>query len=190
MAVDPRHELPPVADWPPFREDFEAIGFDPARKARQKRRSEETNQVLMGVVAALGSGLIVVLTWLGIAFALTGEAFPRDMGDGKWAQTDAATRHWFRTQLVPRGEHKGTSCCSAADGASAEEDIRAGVYWVRFAACDYYNPSVCIQVDWQPVPGDAVLDGPNHRGVPIVWWYFSEDTKGYRIRCYAPGPKV
>lgn len=114
-------------------------------------------------------------------------AFPREQYPGQYAQLDPAIGKWFRDQKVP-----GTSrsCCSEADGASAEEDIRQGKYWVRFTAKQYNDGAPPIEIDsgWMQVPDEAVIDNePNLNGGAIVWWGWQDRLF---IRCFVPGAKV
>ncbi len=104
----------------------------------------------------------------------------RDL-EGKYAQADPALKRWFNDQKIPGS---GASCCSQADGITAEEDIRNGDYWVRFEANG-------VLLNWMKVPKEAVLNTPNLRGVPVVWWTITDETSGAAtvIRCYSPGPK-
>lgn len=117
----------------------------------------------------------------------------------KWrpevAQLDPEEQQWFSQQYIPRGEHKGGSCCSLADGTYAQEDIRydekgEGHYWTRFhyGRYNYLQQWKDIgESDWMQVPDDAVInDKPNRHGSPAVWYYFDNQDK-VMIRCYAPG---
>ncbi len=108
----------------------------------------------------------------------------RELYPGQYAQVDPAERAWFSDQKVP-GTH--SSCCSQADGVTAEEDIRDGHYWARFVYQQWQNDKhMYLQKDsgWMQVPDAAILD-TNHQGAPIVWWYIPADQ--VMIRCYARG---
>jgi hypothetical protein len=108
----------------------------------------------------------------------------REQYPGQYSQVDPAVRQWFRNQVSPKTK---INCCSEADGAYAEEDIRAGHYWVRFTAKSYDGSSE-VQSEWMEVPDDVVINDPNRNGAPVVWWHYLDfDLK---IRCYAPGGKV
>lgn len=94
-----------------------------------------------------------------------------------------ADRDWFRSQRVPG---KGYSCCSEADGAQAQEDIRGEHYRVRFTARRYADGSFEDEDSgWVDVPDDAVIREPNRHGVPVVWYHWVGLV--LKIRCYAPG---
>ena len=110
---------------------------------------------------------------------LTAPALARD--GGRWAQSDPATREWFRSQKVPAGPHAGTSCCSEADGVYAEEDIEDGQYVVTFEAHGR-------QVKRMRVPEDRVIREPNRHGRAVVWFWFENAEP--RIRCFIPGGGV
>ncbi len=107
----------------------------------------------------------------------------RDL-DGRYA--NSPHRAWYEAQLVPGGRMKGQSCCTVADGAIAEEDIREGQYWTQWTVD--YGAGKILHFPWMPVPHDVVLQGPNPRGHPVVWW-FTENGKP-TIRCYAPGAGI
>ncbi len=109
---------------------------------------------------------------------LTTVAQARDP-DGRYSQVDPKLKKWFEEQTIP-GTNR--SCCSQADGATAEEDIRGNDYWVKFEAEGFV-------VGWMKVPASAVLDTPNLRGVPVAWWGKGEEGE-IVVRCYSPGPKT
>jgi hypothetical protein len=102
---------------------------------------------------------------------LCAPALARD--NGQYENVSPDIRQWFRAQKSPR---TGGLCCNEADGMYAEEEIRNGTYWTRFAI---------TRGEWVPVPWDVVIKNPNRNGAPVVWWYF-QDGK-LQIRCYAPG---
>jgi hypothetical protein len=106
----------------------------------------------------------------------------RELTPGQYAQVDPVVREWFRNQLSPR---TGGNCCSEADGAYAEEDIRAGDYWTRWPLSEGR---------WYQVPDDVVIHDPNRNGAPVVWWYSeinpATGANELKIRCYAPGGGV
>lgn len=139
--------------------------------------------------------LIVILMGLGLH-----AAFGRTLYPGQWAQVDPAERAWFKAQKSPQ---TGVPCCDESDGTYAEEDLREGHYWTRFAwkRCTYqgalvppstppWNGMECEDViaDWMPVPDEVVIHNPNRHGAPVVWW--SVDGAKPYIRCYAPGGGV
>lgn len=109
---------------------------------------------------------------------LVDRAIGRELYPGQYAQVDPATREWFRSQRVPGGERVGQSCCSEADGTTAEEDIRGDHYWIRFQARG-------IDSGWMQVPDEVVIHEPNRHGAPVVWWFYNNGKPA--IRCYAPG---
>jgi hypothetical protein len=114
----------------------------------------------------------------------------RTLYPGQYAQVDPAQRQWFQSQEVPAGAAKGSSCCSEADGATAEEEIRGDHYWVRFTYKRWNSTTKMYDdadADWMQVPDDAILP-TNHNGSPIVWWWIvGGDLK---IRCYARGSGI
>jgi len=100
-------------------------------------------------------------------------ALARD--DGRFSHSPTDVRDWFRSQKSPvSGEH----CCDEADGTYVEEDIRQGHYWVRWSTVG----------QWQRVPDEVIIHGPNRVGLPVVWWHY--DDRGVRIRCFVPGGKT
>jgi len=108
----------------------------------------------------------------------------RTLYPGQWAQVDPAEREWFRSQTAPNSK---IPCCSEADGTYAEEDIRDGHYWTRFAwhySPNGVQPEIEMHSDWMEVPDEVVIKDSNRHGAPVVWWV--KDYK-LRIRCYAPG---
>jgi hypothetical protein len=107
-------------------------------------------------------------------FVLCVPALARD--NGQYNSVSPEVREWFRMQKSPK---TGGLCCNEADGTYAEEDIRNGVYWTRFAL---------TKGEWIPVPADVVIKDPNRNGAPVAWWYL-QDGK-VQIRCYAPGGGV
>lgn len=99
----------------------------------------------------------------------------------EYSQLDPALRQWYRDQRNPKTT---IPCCSEADGAQAQEDIRQDSYWVRFEARG-------IDSGWMEVPADSVLKTPNLHRRPVVWWYFDGgivSVQTLKIQCYAPGP--
>lgn len=138
--------------------------------------------VAIGVLA-----LAILLVWFF-------EAHGRMLYPGQFDAVPQQIRDWFVAQLIPRGPHKGESCCSNADGVTAEEDIRGNEYWVRFRIARSLNgaddPYV---VEWMRVPDDAVLTTPNLSGAPRVWHmesWIQGEPRDIKILCYAPGPKM
>ena len=123
--------------------------------------------------------ILIIVGW--IIYVLPAEG--RDL-KGEYA--NSPLRPWYEAQHVPGGRFKGQSCCTVADGADAQEDIREGQYWTTWTVKHPGGKEVVYP--WQPVPPEAVLTGPNPRGVPIVWW-FLENAKAV-IRCFAPGVKM
>jgi hypothetical protein len=100
-------------------------------------------------------------------------ALARD--DGRFNQLPVDLRAWFRSQKSPvTGEY----CCDEADGTYVEEDIREGHYWVRWSTV----------WQWQRVPDEVIINGPNRVGLPVVWWHY--DHRGVSIRCFVPGGKT
>lgn len=118
----------------------------------------------------------------------------------EYAQLDPLDQQWFSQQNIP-GTDK--SCCSAADGAKAEETLCPGSndiacpagevgYWARFHISQPFDEEsgtsgLELDVDWMRVPDAAVLSSSNRHGVPVVWWWFENGKPA--IRCYAPGAK-
>jgi hypothetical protein len=109
----------------------------------------------------------------------------------QFAQFSEPDRDWLRNQHSPA---TGINCCSEADGALAEQDIRGGHYWVRFHWRNWNAASLQwedLQQDWMEVPNEVVIHDPNRHGAPVVWWYPSYPgggtTAAAKIRCFAPG---
>ena len=120
---------------------------------------------------------------IGSVMLLSAVAQARD--NGQWAQSDPATREWFRSQRNPTTK---VPCCSEADGTYAEEDIRGDDYWARFTyqRWDMSGKKYASEVsEWMRVPPETVIHDPNRHGSPVVWWYFVDGKPG--IRCFAPG---
>jgi hypothetical protein len=117
---------------------------------------------------------------------LAGRSYGRTLYPGQWAQVDPETRKWFNSQVVPGGSYKGSSCCSLADGAYAEEDIRGDHYWTRFT---YSLLGVDHDTGWMEVPDNAVIHNPNRHGRTVVWYGVDDDIGDVSIfiRCFAPG---
>lgn len=71
----------------------------------------------------------------------------------------------------------GVGCCSTADGfpADVQWDTKANKY------------RVFLKGEWHVVPDNALLDGPNKMGHPMVWWFTDDDTNAPVIRCFLPG---
>jgi hypothetical protein len=118
--------------------------------------------------------------------------YGRELYPGQYAQVDPDVRQWFKDQKSPKTH---ISCCSEADGSYAEEEIRDGHYWTRFAWRFAFNGAYQeMHSDWMEVPDDVVIHDPNRHGAPVVWWTWESgmtpDIAKPRIRCYAPGGKV
>jgi hypothetical protein len=96
-------------------------------------------------------------------------ALARD--NGQYENVTPDVRAWFRSQKSPK---TGALCCNEADGLYAEEDIRDGHYWARWAGGN-----------WEPVPDEVVIHEANPHGAPVVWWYIEKGE--VKIRCFAPG---
>ncbi len=112
---------------------------------------------------------------LALAFALLAStALARD--NGRWRELPDDVREWLRSQKIPGGKGAGHPCCDAADGEEVQEDIREGRYWIKGGAAF---------ADWTIVPEQAVINGPNKYGQPVVWRSPSSFTPV--IYCYAPG---
>ena len=108
-----------------------------------------------------------------VASILICPAIARD--DGRFNHLPVDLRDWFRSQQSPVS---GERCCDEADGTYVEEDIREGHYWVRWSTV----------WQWQRVPDEVIINGPNRVGLPVVWWHY--DHLGVRIRCFVPGGKT
>ena len=121
-----------------------------------------------------------------LIFAASQTGKTREVYEGQYAQVDPSTRQWFRDQKVPGTNRQ---CCSEADGAYAEEEIRKGHYWVNFVARQHNEgaPPTVIQSGWMLVPDEAVIHEPNRHGAQVVWWGWQDRLF---IRCYAPGGGV
>lgn len=124
--------------------------------------------------------LLVVPVLLVLTFV---ETAARD--NGQWAQSDPAERQWFREQHNPK---TNIPCCSQADGADAQEDIRGEHYWTRYTASYQGADGAWRAQDsgWVEVPDDAVIRGPNKHGSPVVWYYLVPNGD-LTIRCFMPG---
>ena len=115
---------------------------------------------------------------LAIALLLSSQALARD--DGRWAQADPKMKNWFKDQKIPGGQGRGTPCCNESDGTFAEEWMKDGRYYTRWAE----HP------EWMLVPEEVVIYGPNYHGSPVVWWtktYSNGVRTSVSIRCYVPG---
>src|ERR1700722_896329 len=80
----------------------------------------------------------------------------------EYAQLPSDLQQWYREQRNPTTK---VPCCSEADGARAQEDVRGDRYWIRFEARG-------VDSGWQEVPFEVILLTPNRNGAPVVWWYF------------------
>ena len=107
--------------------------------------------------------------------ALLGPAWATD--HGQLGPISPEIRTWARTL-----ENKlKMGCCASADGwkpEAVEYDIAADHYRVR------------IEGEWHDVPADALLDGPNKFGFPMVWYYrtyLNGEKSALYIRCFLPG---
>jgi hypothetical protein len=144
------------------------------------------DSIQAGILLALAASVILLVLFR----PLPGHG--REFYSGQYAQVDPAIRQWFRDQKSPR---TGIPCCSEADGAYAEEDIRDGHYRARFTWRSCYARE-CHDLDsgWMDVPDDVVIHDPNRRGAPVVWWFRGSSTDpthpAVGIRCYAPGSGV
>lgn len=136
---------------------------------------------MLRVATALG-----VCAVAGVAFAAQ-QSWGREQYPGQYAQVDPAIKKWFNEQKIPGTDE---SCCSAADGVYAEEDIRGGHYWTRFVAIQHNYGAPPIETDsgWVQVPDEVVIHDPNRHGAPVVWWWLSNGRPV--VRCFAPGGGV
>jgi hypothetical protein len=106
-----------------------------------------------------------------------GDQLARAEDHGQLGTISPEVRAWASTLENKRSQ----GCCSSADGWKPEEteyDIVAGRYRVR------------IEGRWYDVPDEAVLQGPNKFGFPVVWYYRSWDNgiqASIQIRCFIPG---
>src|ERR1700746_1656308 len=102
---------------------------------------------------------------IGVAMLVSAPAVAGDYGR-QWAQSQGLSdqeKQWFRQQTVPGGGSKGTSCCSAADGVYAEEDIRDGHYWTRFQYQKWdYSMSRNVDANSGWMPGHAGVIIPSN----------------------------
>jgi hypothetical protein len=114
-----------------------------------------------------------------IAVILAALGFAARAHDGvSHANLDPDERNWFGDQKIPEGPNRGNSCCSQADGDYAEEDIRDGHYWARWAL---------TKGAWIEVPDEAVIRKPNLHGRAAVWWGGDTYNKTIYIRCFIAG---
>jgi hypothetical protein len=91
-------------------------------------------------------------------------AYARD--DGRYA--DNPLKPWFDSLKSKNG-----FCCSEADGAPTEYDLREDQYWVP------------IDGVWTAVPQEAVITEPNKLGRAMLWL-----TNQRKIRCFLPASGV
>lgn len=139
--------------------------------------------ILSGLLPVIGrpqhsrastTNLIAPTTLLSM-IAPSGAAFATD--HGQLGPVSPEIRTWAGT-LENKRE---VGCCASADGwkpEAIEYDIAADHYRVR------------IDGEWHEVPADAVLDGPNKFGFPVVWYYrtyLNGEKSMVYIRCFLPG---
>lgn len=117
--------------------------------------------------------LIAIILLLMLVYASGRELYP-----GQYDSVDADTQKWFRSQRVPNGQDRGSSCCSAADGTYVEEDIRNGHYWAKGGPFK----------EFVQVPDEVVIPEGNRNGAPVLWYFHQNGIP--QIRCYAPGGGV
>jgi hypothetical protein len=131
---------------------------------------EQADSVIGAVLAIIG----VFVAVMGIAFlvfiiiASLADAHMHDRAD---------LDDWFG-QLHDK---KGASCCSTTDGTTIKD-----ADWDAFEDADgkpHYR--VMMEGEWQVVPDDKVLDGPNKYGTTMVWYW--RDNGKIKIRCFMPG---
>jgi hypothetical protein len=139
--------------------------------------------------AALATIPLAALIVTGGFLLLPTAGHGRTLYPGQWAQVDPAERKWFNSQVVPSGSYKGSSCCSSADGAYAEEEIRGEHYWTRFT---YVYAGAEYDSGWREVPDNVVIHDPNRHGRTVVWYGVDDDTgeASVFLRCFAPGGGV
>jgi hypothetical protein len=124
----------------------------------------------------------VIIVVLSLAAAHSRERYP-----GQYAEVDPAERQWFNGQKVPGTQE---SCCSQADGTTAEEKIEGNHYWARFMYQEWNRDTKKYDdkdSGWLMVPDEAILDN-NHHGAPVVYWFIPNGQ--VMIRCYARGTGI
>lgn len=83
-------------------------------------------------------------------------------------------RPWLNDWLKSLHSKSKVWCCDGNDTDEIDDwETKGNRYRVRFRGI------------WHDVPEDAVVDGPNKSGAPLLWMY-----KGYMspsVRCFMPG---
>lgn len=126
------------------------------------------------IAGAIGPLVVIIIAILLFIFAAV---FTADAHDpSHYPNMSTAQLEWYRSQKIPGGQHKGAICCNEFDGVDAEEDIRDGSYWTRWLPGQ----------EWMRVPQEAIINGRNPNGTPVVWFGRHMDGQ-LSIRCYVPG---
>lgn len=124
----------------------------------------------MRVSKAVAFGLLV----LGLEGCPPELAPARDL-DGRYAQADGGLHDWIMS-LHAKGS--GYWCCDLADGETTQQDIRRG-------ADGGTHFFVYVDEAWREVPDEALVDGPNLLGRPIVWVQRHSGT--VHVTCFLAG---
>jgi hypothetical protein len=136
--------------------------------------------MLMGmrVLVLLMAAFLFLLAMLGF----NSVASARD--DGRYAQTDPATKQWFEGLKSGKGP-----CCADADGNTLKDTDWESIN-------DPKKPDVHFRVyienKWWDVQDEAVIKEPNRVGRVIVWPIY-QNSPGNRdivIRCFLPGALI
>lgn len=130
------------------------------------------------------AGVIVGALFVCAGLALVASCAParaRDL-DGRYAQSDPQTRHFFKSQR----NKNNVNCCDESDGTRlSDAEWRIGR--------DGYE--VLVSGRWVRVPDHAVLDGstPRPPGLAgaIVWiWPGTEKTDAPIVTCFLAGAGI
>jgi len=124
-------------------------------------------------------GILAVIAGLVLVSCTAARA--RDL-DGRYANSDPATREFFRSQT----NRNGVNCCDESDGKRVND-----AEW-RTSATGY---EVLINGKWVAVPDHAVLDGRTARppglAGAIVWiWPGTENSASPIVTCFLPGAGI
>lgn len=108
-------------------------------------------------------GWVVLLIWGACLFAFAMSVHAHD-------HANPVNNEWLKS-LHSKG---GAWCCDGNDTDQIEDwDTKGGKYRVKWHG------------QWYEVPADALVEGPNKSGAPLLWMY-----KGWgevKPRCFMPG---
>lgn len=106
-----------------------------------------------------------------------------------WAFTHAHAHDHSRPELngwyLSLSSHGGSPCCDNTDAKHISD-----VDWDSNCADGKCQYRVRLYDKWWNVPDDAVVDGPNRDGAPLVWMvptWQNDKIFSVSIRCFLPG---